>query len=112
VTAPRSEAVDFSYPVIPIGLSILMKKPRGGNVSFDYNLARLFYPFELSVWLMAFVAMFMTGTVLYIMMHFNPYEWRRMARDHEATIREGESFTCLNSFFFVFSTLMWQGNGV
>ncbi|XP_060573279.1 glutamate receptor 2-like [Ruditapes philippinarum] len=109
VTAPRSEAVDFSYPVVPIGLSILMKKPRGGEVSLDYDLARLFYPFELSVWLMAFVAMFVTGTVLYIMMHFNPYEWRRMARDHEATAREGESFTCLNSFFFVFSTLMWQG---
>lgn len=110
VTALRSEDVDFSYPVIPVEHSILMKKLNTMKSSFTDKLAWLFIPFEPTVWLMALVALFVTGTVLYIMMHFNPYEWRRMSRDHEATMREGESFTCLNSFFFITSTLLWQGN--
>ncbi|XP_053394367.1 glutamate receptor ionotropic, kainate glr-3-like isoform X2 [Mercenaria mercenaria] len=109
VTARRSEFVDTSFPVMSIGLSILMKKPGSMEQSLQEHLTKLLYPFEGSVWLMSFVALFVTSTVLYIMMHFNPYEWRRMSRDHEATLREGESFTCPNAFFFVASTLMWQG---
>lgn len=30
-------------------------------------------------------------------------------KDKQATLREGESFTCLNTFWFTMSTLMWQG---
>lgn len=59
---------------------------------------------------LCFAAMLVTGTVLYLISHFNPYEWRRMCKDREATLREAESFTCLNSFWFIVSTLFLQGN--
>lgn len=109
VTSKRSEVIDFSYPVMSVGYSILMRKPARSERYIADNLKRLLSPMTLSVWLLSFLAMLMAAIVLYIIMHFSPYEWRRLARDHEATIREGESFTCVNTFFFVISTLMWQG---
>ena len=109
VTLMRSKTVDFSYPVEYQGPAIVMKRPDRDRPSLQENLAKLLAPLEFSVWLMSFLALLVTGTVLYIISHFNPYEWRRMSKDREATIREAESFTCLNSFFFVVSTLMWQG---
>ncbi|XP_053394397.1 glutamate receptor ionotropic, kainate 3-like [Mercenaria mercenaria] len=109
VTHARSITVDFSYPVQYMEPTIVMKRPAMDKPSLQENLAKLLTPLEFSVWLMSFLALLVTGTVLYIISHFNPYEWRRMAKDREATLREAESFTCLNSFFFVVSTLMWQG---
>lgn len=109
VTHTRSKDIEFSYPVQYVGPVFVMKRPEKDRPSLKENLSKLLYPLEFSVWLMAFLALLVTGTVLYIISHFNPYEWRRMAKDREATLREAESFTCLNSFFFVVSTLMWQG---
>jgi hypothetical protein len=110
VTYTRSQFVEFSYPVEYLGPAIVMKRPDRDRPSLQENLAKLLAPLEFSVWLMSILALLVTGTVLYIISHFNPYEWRRMSKDREATIREAESFTCLNSFFFVVSTLMWQGS--
>ncbi|KAI8788270.1 glutamate receptor 2, partial [Biomphalaria glabrata] len=61
------------------------------------------------VWLMSGLAWLVTSVVLYVICHFNPYDWRRLAKDRQASLREGESFTCLNSFFFTMSTVLWQG---
>lgn len=109
LTYNRSMFVEFSVPVASIGPVIVMKRPVAGKPSFEENLAKLLTPFEFSVWLMSVLALLVTGTVLYIIAHFNPYEWRRMAKDREATVREAESFTCMNSFWFVVSTVTWQG---
>ncbi|KAL4238423.1 Glutamate receptor 2 [Mactra antiquata] len=108
-TAERSESVDFLYPVHTATPAILLKKPDISKSTVYDRLIRLLHPFELSVWLMSFLSLLVTGTVLYIISHVNPYEWRRMYRDQEAIKREGQSFNCMNSFWFVVSSLMWQG---
>ena len=94
---------------MPVSTSVLVSKP---TVRSSGTFTRLLEPFEYSVWIMVIVVFFIMGTTLYAIVRINPYEWRRMSRDHEATEREGESFTCLNSFFFITSTLMWQGTRI
>ena len=79
------------------------------RVDFFFRFQRIFAPLAHSVWLMSMVAYFITSVILYIICHFNPYEWRQLHKDKLATLREAESFTCLNAFWFALSTWMWQG---
>ena len=109
VTQNRARAVDFSHPFQSVGPVIVLKRPDHFQPPLKESLSKLLVPLEFSVWLMACLAFFATGTTLYIISYFNPYEWRRMAKDREATLREAESFTCLNSFWFALSTMAWQG---
>ncbi|KAK3092495.1 hypothetical protein FSP39_003626 [Pinctada imbricata] len=105
----RSSVADFSIPFQITGIAIVLPPPEDVPEPIGDRLSRLFQPFDSSVWLLIFMSMLMTGTVLYVISRFNPYEWRRMMYDKEATIREGESFTCQNTFWFVVSASMLQG---
>lgn len=78
----------------------------------EHRLLRIWAPLKPSVWMMIFISFLVTSIILYVVSYFNPYEWRRMSHDREATLREGESFTCMNSFWFAISALMWQGNAL
>ena len=109
VTERRAEVVDFSHPFQSIGPVIILKRPKNIKPPLKDSLSKLLVPLEFSVWLMSVLGFFAMGTALYIISYFNPYEWRRMSKDREATLREAESFTCLNSFWFVLSTMAWQG---
>ena len=109
VTANRATFVDFSHPFQSLGPVIVLKRPEHMKPPLKESLTKLLVPLEFSVWLMSVLGFFATGTTLYIISYFNPYEWRRMAKEREATLREAESFTCLNSFWFVLSTMAWQG---
>ena len=109
VTLTRSGAVDFSYPILSNGPAIVLKRPEKERIRITDSLNSLFKPFDFTVWLMTILAFFVTSTVLYMISHFNPYEWRRMFKDREATLREAESFTCTNSFWFTISAMAWQG---
>jgi hypothetical protein len=101
--------VDFSTPFITTPFGIVLRQPDEIEESVSHRLLRVWAPLNPSVWLLIFISFVVTSTVLYVVSYFNPYEWRRMSRDGEATLREGESFTCMNSFWFVMSAMMWQG---
>ncbi|XP_071079955.1 glutamate receptor 3-like isoform X2 [Haliotis cracherodii] len=109
VTSNRRDAVDFSIPIQNFGPVIVMKKPTSYQPSLGDRLSRVFTPLDQSVWLLSILAYLAVSTIVYVICHCNPYEWRRMAKDGEATIREAESFTCYNSFWFVLSAWAWQG---
>ncbi|XP_055881162.1 glutamate receptor 2-like [Biomphalaria glabrata] len=108
-TSKRRSVVDFSTPFMSFGPVIIMKRPTKKVMTLEERLQRLFQPLSDSVWLMSGLAWLVTSVVLYVICHFNPYDWRRLAKDRQASLREGESFTCLNSFFFTMSTVLWQG---
>lgn len=91
------------------GPVIVLKKPEGLQATLGQRLLKFGEPFDRVVWLMIFLAFFTTSTVLYIISYYSPYEWRHLGMDKEATLRESESFTCMNSFWFVLSSLSWQG---
>lgn len=109
VTSERYDAVEFSVPFQTFGPVIVMRRPLNPQPTFQERFQRLFQPLAHSVWLMTMIAYLTTSVVLYIVCHCNPYEWRHLFRDGQATFREAESFTCMNSFWFVMSTFMWQG---
>ncbi|XP_048733641.1 glutamate receptor 2-like [Ostrea edulis] len=109
ITSKRANVVDFSTPFITTPFGIVLRQPDEIEESVSHRLLKVWAPLNPSVWLLLFISFVVTSTILYVVSHFNPYEWRRMSHDGEATLREGESFTCLNSFWFVMSALMWQG---
>ncbi|XP_005107294.2 glutamate receptor ionotropic, kainate 4 [Aplysia californica] len=108
-TASRYRVVDFSTPFMGFGSVVIMRKPQAVIMTLQERFKRLFSPLSDGVWLMSGLAWLVTSAVLYVICHVNPYEWRRLCRDREATMREGESFTCPNTFWFTTSTLLWQG---
>ncbi|OWF40647.1 glutamate receptor U1-like [Mizuhopecten yessoensis] len=109
VTSNRAKFVDFSQPFQFTGPVIVMRRPDEKMPPFKDRLLHILKPFRNDVWLLSCLAYLITGSIVYIISYCNPYEWRRMSRDGEATIREGESFTCLNSFWFTISAVFLQG---
>ncbi|XP_062620957.1 glutamate receptor 3-like [Saccostrea cucullata] len=109
ITSERAQVVDFSTPFLTTPFGIVLRQPHKAEESIGHRLLRVWDPLKPSVWMMIFISFVVTSTLLYVVSYFNPYEWRRMSRDGEASLREGESFTCMNSFWFVMSALMWQG---
>ncbi|XP_078315295.1 glutamate receptor 2-like [Crassostrea virginica] len=109
ITSKRTKVVDFSTPFLTSPFGIVLLEPENIEESLDHRLLRVWAPLKPTVWMLIFISFLVTSTLLYIVSYFNPYEWRRMSRDGEATLREGESFTCMNSFWFATSALMWQG---
>lgn len=109
VTAKRDEVVTFAHPFQTVNIVIVLKKPDDVRLPVEQRIKQVWAPFESSVWLLAFAAYLITSSAIYIISYYNPYDWRRMAHDGEATIREAESFTCLNSFWFSISAITLQG---
>ncbi|GAB1599747.1 glutamate receptor 2-like [Argonauta hians] len=109
VTAKRQTVLDFTVPFERTSPAIVLRKPKNDQVGFVDRFLRLFVPMSTSVWLHTFIGMLATAIVLYIISYFSPIEWRKMAIHKDATLRERESFTCLNCFWFVASCLTWQG---
>ncbi|XP_059160304.1 glutamate receptor 3-like [Physella acuta] len=108
-TSRRREVVEFSTPFMNFGPVIILQKPETKIMSLEERLQRLFLPLSQSVWMMSGIAWLVTSIVLYIICHADPYDWRHLMKDKLATLREGESFTCSNAFWFTTSTLFWQG---
>lgn len=109
ITSKRAKSVDFSTPFLTTPFGIVLQKPENIEESVEHRVLRIWAPLKPSVWMMIFISFLVTSVLLYVVSYFNPYEWRRMSHDGEATLREGESFTCMNSFWFAISALMWQG---
>ncbi|XP_076464576.1 glutamate receptor 1-like [Babylonia areolata] len=109
VTGDRAQVMDYSVPFQYFGGVIVLKRIPVVAPSFSQHVQFILTPLEDSVWLMMMVAYLLTSVILYVICHVNPYEWRHLCADHQATRREAESFTCLNTFWFLLSTLMWQG---
>ncbi|XP_052058108.1 glutamate receptor ionotropic, kainate 1-like [Mytilus californianus] len=109
VTSKRADVVEFSYPFQITNVVMVLRRPDQARLPVIDRIKRIWSPFESSVWLLTIAAFFVTSSAIYVISYFNPYDWRRLARDGEATIRERESFTCMNSFWFALSALTLQG---
>ncbi|BFZ07613.1 hypothetical protein BsWGS_10652 [Bradybaena similaris] len=108
-TSARTKVVDFSTPFMNFGPVIIMKRPQSPVMSLEERVQRLFAPLSRSIWQLSGLAWLVTSVVLYVICRVNPYDWRRLAHDRQASWREGESFSCLNTFWFTMSNILWQG---
>lgn len=104
ITNERQSAVPFTKPFRHIGHRIIIKRP---VVEF-HSLKVLFEPFALQLWIMVVVICFIVSALLFIVNKFSPSEWGSVQPEDDST-NARESFAPKNAFFFVHSTLTWQG---
>lgn len=106
ITSKREEAVDFTYPFMNTGISILYKKPTTKVTSLFSFLS----PFSTMVWVYVLGAYVGVSSILFIVGRLSPYEW-----DNPHPCRQDEqvlenNFNLLNSFWFTIGSLMQQGS--
>ncbi|XP_064489384.1 glutamate receptor ionotropic, kainate 2-like [Ornithodoros turicata] len=109
ITYLREEVVDFTMPVMTLGISILFQKPKAEQTLFFFLT-----PLSVDVWASMAVAYLAISVLLFVVARFSPYEWRPSAPCHLLTSSENVSglrnhFTLLNSFWFTMSAIMQQG---
>ncbi|XP_038068072.1 glutamate receptor 1-like [Patiria miniata] len=104
VTPDRAAAIDFTYPFMSSGITILMKHPN----YVQHNPFRIMYPFGIEVWFINLVAFFIISAMLYFFNYFDPYEWRAAAERRETFEENAENFTMKNSLWFATTTMFLQ----
>ena len=68
VTPDRAQAVDFTYPFMSSGITVMMKHPE----SVQHNPFRIMYPLGIEVWIVNLVAFFIISAMLYFFNYFDP----------------------------------------
>jgi ABC-type amino acid transport substrate-binding protein len=104
VTADRSAAIDFTYPFMSSGITVLMKHPN----YVQHNPFRIMYPFGIEVWFVNLVAFFIISAMLYFFNYFDPYEWRATAERQETFKENADNFNMKNSMWFLTTTMFLQ----
>ena len=60
ITEKRMQLIDFSSPLMSVGLSIVLRKP-----SFQYSASFTFlFPFSSTIWILIFVAFILVSSLL------------------------------------------------
>ncbi|XP_050461364.1 glutamate receptor ionotropic, kainate 2 isoform X3 [Cataglyphis hispanica] len=108
ITYDREQAVDFTTPFMPLGISILYRKP----IKQPPNLFSFLSPLSLDVWIYMATAYLGVSVLLFILARFSPYEWENPHPcNGQSEVLENE-FTLLNSLWFTIGSLMQQGSDI
>lgn len=108
ITPLREEVVDFTYPFMATGITILYKRPTTKETSLWSFLA----PFSPIVWIYLITAIVSISLVLFYVGRFTPYQWLNPNPcPHHEPILENE-MTSRNSFWCTIGSLMQQGTEV
>ncbi|XP_070517537.1 glutamate receptor ionotropic, kainate 2 isoform X2 [Cardiocondyla obscurior] len=108
ITYDREQVVDFTTPFMPLGISILYRKP----VKQPPNLFSFLSPLSLDVWIYMATAYLGVSVLLFILARFSPYEWENPHPcNGQSEVLENE-FTLLNSLWFTIGSLMQQGSDI
>ncbi|XP_042214058.1 glutamate receptor ionotropic, kainate 2-like isoform X3 [Homarus americanus] len=105
ITYEREEAVDFSMPFMNLGISIIYKKPQKKSPS----LFSFMSPFSADVWIYMATAYLGVSVLLFILARMAPDEWDCPYPCIEEPEELENSFTLLNSMWFIIGTFLCQG---
>jgi len=114
ITKERSEVIDFTMPFMNTGITILFKKQFYGYNTPGLSFAFLLTPFQLDLWLCILAAYFAISLVLYIFARFDPVEINtaeessNRSEDLLHSSNEKETFTVINSFWFILASGLAQ----
>lgn len=108
INSHRQLAVDFSYPFMSTGISIIYKPPKIKETSFWSFLS----PFSPTVWIYLLTAVAGISLVLFYIGRFTPYEWANPnpCPHHKKVLENACSMR--NSFWCSIGSLMQQGSDV
>ncbi len=104
VTPDRATAVDFTYPFMSSGITVMMKHPE----MVQHNPFRIMYPLGIEVWCVNLVAFFIISAMLYFFNYFDPYEWRAAAERQETFEENADNFSMKNSMWFATTSMFLQ----
>lgn len=105
INSKRETAVDFTYPFLNTGISILYKKPKDK----DFSLFSFLDPFSITVWIYMLGAFVGVTVVFWLVGRFTPYEWcnPHPCRQDDQVLEN--NLGMLNCFWFAIGSLMQQG---
>lgn len=104
VTADRAQAIDFTYPFMSSGITVMMKHPN----YVQHNPFRIMYPFGVEVWFINLVIFVIISAMLYFFNYFDPYEWRAAAERRETFEENADNFSMRNSMWFAITSMFLQ----
>lgn len=108
ITSDRQAYVDFTNPIMNLGISILYRKPTKAPPSLFSFLS----PFSNSVWYHLIGAYIIISLLLYIVGRICPAEWNNpYPCIEEAEVLENQ-FTFKNAFWFAIGSIMQQGSEI
>jgi ionotropic kainate glutamate receptor 2 len=108
INSDREEAVDFTYPFMATGITILYKKP----ITKETSLWSFLSPFSTIVWIYMLGAFIGVSVILFFVGRFTPYEWTNPhpCRQNDKVLEN--ILNMRNSFWCTIGSLMQQGSDV
>ena len=109
INSNRELAVDFTYPFMSTGISIIYKQPTTKETSLWSFLS----PFSALVWIYLMSAFAGISLVLFYVGRFTPYEWANPhpCKHHQQPELQN-ACSARNSFWCTMGSLMQQGSDV
>ncbi|KAI2801581.1 hypothetical protein BLOT_009395 [Blomia tropicalis] len=109
INSNRELAVDFTYPFMATGISIIYKRPTTKETSLWSFLS----PFSTIVWIYLLAAFAGISLILFYIGRFTPYEWTNPNPCiHHPDSELNNSMNTRNSFWCTIGSLMQQGSDV
>ncbi|XP_011872400.1 PREDICTED: glutamate receptor ionotropic, kainate 2-like isoform X2 [Vollenhovia emeryi] len=108
ITSSRQEYVDFTNPIMNLGISILYRKP----TKAPPNPYSFLWPFSHAVWYYLIGAYILVSLLLFVVGRLCPAEWNNpYPCIEEAEFLENQ-FTFKNAFWFAIGSIMQQGSEI
>ncbi|XP_077258756.1 glutamate receptor ionotropic, kainate 2-like [Temnothorax americanus] len=108
ITSTRQDYVDFTNPIMNLGISILYKKPSQAAP----NLFSFLLPFSNDVWYYLIGSYIIVSLLLFAIGRLSPAEWNNpYPCIEEAEVLENQ-FSFKNAFWFAIGAIMQQGSEI
>ena len=107
INSDREKAIDFTYPFMATGITILYKKPTKVLSLWSFML-----PFSQNLWLLMWGVITAVGIIQVYVGRLTPYEW---ADNHPCRIEDPvleNTYCSVNSFWFAIGAIMQQGSDI
>jgi len=108
INSDREKAIDFTYPFMATGITILYKKP----INKETSLWSFMLPFSDVLWIYMFGALVFVGVISVFVGRYSPYEWVNPHPCRQENQVLENVYLTSNSFWFVLGGIMQQGSDI
>nr|XP_012232574.1 PREDICTED: glutamate receptor ionotropic, kainate 2-like [Linepithema humile]XP_012232575.1 PREDICTED: glutamate receptor ionotropic, kainate 2-like [Linepithema humile] len=108
ITSVRASAVDFTMPIMNLGISLLYRKP----TKTPPSLLSFLSPFSNDVWIYLIGVYIVVSLTIFVAGRLCPAEWNNPYPCIEEAEELENQFTLKNSFWFAIGAIMQQGSEI
>ena len=106
INSDRETAIDFTYPFMSTGITILYKKPTKTLSLWSFML-----PFSRNLWILMVGVLMAAGFIQVYVGRFTPYEWTNNTPCRTEEELEN-AYSKVNSLWFSVGAIMQQGSEI